>query len=237
MDVLERLNKKLIVSCQALEDEPLHDSYIMSKMALAAKQGGAAGIRANTVKDIQAIKQEVDLPIIGIIKRDFPDSDVYITPTLNEVDELFKEGVDIIAFDATKQARPGGQSFQEFFAEVKAKYPNQLFMADISTLEEAIAAEKAGVDIVATTMAGYTPYSKGSVPLKLLKQVVENVSVPVIAEGNMDTPEKASQALEIGAYAVVVGSAITRPKLITEKFVKAIHSHFGNRLQKEIKTK
>ncbi|KAB7704247.1 putative N-acetylmannosamine-6-phosphate 2-epimerase [Bacillus aerolatus] len=225
MSILERINKKLIVSCQALEDEPLHDSYIMSKMALAAKLGGASGIRANTVKDIQAIKQEVDLPIIGIIKKDFPDSEVYITPTLQEVEELYTEGVDIIAFAATKQVRPDGQSFLEFFSEVKASYPNQLFMADVSTLEEAIAAEKVGVDIIATTMAGYTPYSKGTVPLEFLEQVVAHISVPVIAEGNIDTPEKAKQALDIGAHAVVVGSAITRPKLITEKFTEAINVH------------
>ncbi|MCM3585314.1 N-acetylmannosamine-6-phosphate 2-epimerase [Mesobacillus maritimus] len=224
MDILGQLNKKLIVSCQALEDEPLHDSYIMSKMALAAKQGGASGIRANTVKDIQAIKKAVDLPIIGIIKKDFSDSEVYITPTIQEIDDLYQEGVDIIAFDATEQVRPGGLSFVEFFAEVKAKYPNQLFMADTSTLEEAIVAEKAGVDIVATTMVGYTPQSKGFVPLEVLKKVVEAVKVPVIAEGNMDTPEKAKQALEFGAHAVVVGSAITRPKLITEKFAKAVNS-------------
>ncbi|MCM3570896.1 N-acetylmannosamine-6-phosphate 2-epimerase [Neobacillus mesonae] len=225
MDVLDQVKNKLIVSCQALEDEPLHDSYIMGKMALAAKLGGASGIRANTVKDIQAIKKEVDLPIIGIIKRDYEDSNVYITATMKEVDALCEEGVDIIAFDATKQVRPNGETFQEFFGKVKRKYPDQLFMADISTVEEAIAAEEAGVDIVATTMGGYTSYSKGIVPLELLEQVVSKVSVPVIAEGNMDTPDKARRALEIGAHAVVVGSAITRPKLITEKFAKAINAN------------
>lgn len=223
MEILEMIKSKLVVSCQALEDEPLHDPYIMSKMAYAAKLGGASGIRANSVKDIHAIKKEVDLPIIGIIKRDYTNSNVYITATMKEIDELYQEGVDIIAFDATQQTRPGGQSFQEFFAEVKAKYPNQLFMADISTLEEAIAAEKAGVDIVATTLAGYTPYSEGTVPLELLEQVISHVSVPVIAEGNMDTPEKAKRAIELGAHAVVVGSAITRPKVITEMFAKSVH--------------
>jgi N-acylglucosamine-6-phosphate 2-epimerase len=222
MEVLDHIKSKLIVSCQALENEPLHDSYIMSKIAFAAKLGGASGIRANSVKDIQAIKKEVDLPIIGIIKKDYPGSNVYITATTKEIDELYQEGVDIIAFDATKQVRPGDQNFQEFFAEVKAKYPNQLFMADISTLEEAIAAEKAGVDIVAITLAGYTPYSKGTIPLELLEQVLSHVSVPVIAEGNIDTPEKAKKAIELGAHAVVVGSAITRPKLITERFVNSL---------------
>lgn len=228
MTALEQLSKKLIVSCQALEDEPLHDPYIMSKMALAAKQGGASGIRANTVKDIQAIKKEVDLPIIGIIKQDYPGSNVYITPTMTEVDALHQEGVDIIAFDATKQERPDGKTFEQFFSEVKAKYPEQLFMADVSTLDEAIAAEHAGVDIVAPTLGGYTPYSEGTVPLELLERMVEVVSVPVIAEGNFDTPEKAKKALELGAHAVVVGSAITRPQLITEKFVNATQEKISN---------
>ncbi|ETP67696.1 hypothetical protein G159_16500 [Planococcus glaciei CHR43] len=228
MTVLEQISKKLIVSCQALEDEPLHDPYIMSKMALAAKQGGASGIRANTVKDIQAIKKEVDLPIIGIIKQNYPGSNVYITPTMSEVDALHQEGVDIIAFDATKQERPDGKTFEQFFSEVKAKYPEQLFMADASTLEEAIAAEQAGVDIVATTLGGYTPYSEGTVPLELLERMVEIVKVPVIAEGNFDTPEKAKKALDLGAHAVVVGSAITRPQLITEKFANAIQEKTSN---------
>ncbi|ASN06151.1 N-acetylmannosamine-6-phosphate 2-epimerase [Virgibacillus necropolis] len=222
MSILGKISKKLIVSCQALEDEPLHDAYIMGKMALAASQGGASGIRANTVKDIQAIKKEVNLPIIGIIKKDFADSDVFITPTINEVEALYQEAVDIIAFDATKQERPDGKSFEEFFSEVKARYPDQLFMADVSTLEEGINAEKAGVDVVAPTLAGYTSYSKGTVPLEITKDLIENVSIPVIAEGNFDIPEKAKKALQLGAHAVVVGSAITRPKIITGKFVSAI---------------
>lgn len=228
MSILEKINKKLIVSCQALEDEPLHDSYIMGKMALAAWQGGAAGIRANTVKDIQAIKKEVDLPIIGIIKKNYPGNNVYITPTIKEIEALYQEGVDIIATDATKQERPDGKRFPEFFKEVKEKYPNQLFMADVSTLEEGIAAEQAGADIIAPTLAGYTPYSKGTIPLEITKELLEHVSVPVIAEGNFDTPEKARKAIELGVHAVVVGSAITRPQVITQKFVKEI-----NRLQNE----
>lgn len=222
MNVLDKINKKLIVSCQALEDEPLHSSFIMGKMSLAAFEGGASGIRANTVQDIQSIKKEVNLPIIGIIKKDFSGSNVFITPTINEVDELYQEKVDIIAFDATAQERPDGQSFQEFFSKVKEQYPDQLFMADISTLEEGINAEKAGVDIVAPTLAGYTPYSEETVPLKLARQLVNNLRIPVIAEGNFDTPEKAKKALEAGVHAVVVGSAITRPQLITKKFVHAL---------------
>ncbi|WP_028783922.1 N-acetylmannosamine-6-phosphate 2-epimerase [Thalassobacillus devorans] len=222
MDLVEKLKSKLIVSCQALEGEPLHDSYIMSKMALAASQGGAAGIRANTVKDIRAIKREIKLPIIGIIKKDYPDNDVRITPTTKEVRELYQEGCDIIAFDATCRKRPDGKGFTEFFHKVKKEFPQQLFMADVSTTEEAIEAERAGVDIVATTLAGYTAYTEDVVPLQVLEKVLEVVSIPVIAEGNYDTPEKVKEALELGAHAVVVGSAITRPQLITKKFAAAI---------------
>ena len=164
----------------------------------------------------------MDLPIIGIIKRDYENSDVRITATLKEIDELYNEGVDVIAFDATSRIRPDGKSFDSFFLEVREKYPNQLFMADVSTVEEAIRAESAGVDGVAPTLAGYTYYSKGAIPLQVLEEILKPVSIPVIAEGNFDTPEKAQKAVELGAHAVVVGSAITRPQVITGKFVQAI---------------
>ncbi len=212
------MSKHLIVSCQALEDEPLHSSFIMSKMALAAYQGGASGIRANSVADIQAIKKEVDLPIIGIVKQDYPDSEVRITPTIKEVEALVEEGVDVVAFDATDRSRPNGKSFEDFFKEVKARFPDQKLMADVSTVEEAKFAEQLGVDIVATTLVGYTEYTEGHVPLEVLEETLKVIDVPVIAEGNLDTPEKAKRALELGAYKVVVGSAITRPQIITKKF-------------------
>ena len=221
--LLNQLRHVLIVSCEALPDEPLHSSFIMSKMALAAKQGGASGIRANTVVDIQAIKTEVDLPIIGIIKKDYPNEAVFITPTFEEIAELAEEGIDIIALDGTDRVRPDGSTFSQLLHRAKEAYPNQLFMADVSTLEEGVKAAEAGADIVAPTLAGYTPYSKDVRPLELVKQLVQRVNVPVIAEGNFDTPEKAKLAIEAGAHAVVVGSAITRPLKITEKFAKAIH--------------
>lgn len=212
------MNKNLIVSCQALEDEPLHSSYIMSKMALAAFQGGASGIRANSVVDIQSIKKEVDLPIIGIIKQDYDDSEVRITPTIKEVQDLYEEGVDVIAFDATDRVRPHKETFDTFISEVKERFPRQKFMADVSTVQEAIHAEKNGVDLVATTLVGYTADTAGDTPLQTLEAILQSTDIPVIAEGNIDTPEKAKQALTLGASAVVVGSAITRPKSITEKF-------------------
>ena len=219
MNRLEKVKGKLIVSCQALEDEPLHSSFIMGKMAYAALIGGASGIRANTVPDIHEIKKNVDLPIIGIIKHQYGDNQVYITPTMKEIDALAIEGVEIIALDGTKRERPDGNTLENLMKEAKIKYPNQLFMADISSVEEAIEAERVGFDIVGTTLVGYTEYTKGNDPLTELEKVIKAVTVPVIGEGNIDTPVKAKKALELGAYAVVVGGAITRPQQITKKFV------------------
>lgn len=222
------MSEKLIVSCQALEDEPLHSSYIMSRIAVAALEGGANGIRANSVADIQAIKNRVSLPITGIIKETYGDSDVVITPTIREVTALHQEGVDVIAFDATDRTRPGNQSFASFIREVKEQFPNQKLMADVSTVEEATNAERLGVDMVGTTLVGYTAATKGDEPLQVLQQVIAGSNIPVIAEGNIDTPDKAKKALELGAHAVVVGSAITRPQCITEKFSEKMNEVKNN---------
>ncbi|SIS96179.1 N-acetylmannosamine-6-phosphate 2-epimerase [Salimicrobium salexigens] len=222
MEVLDNLKGQLIVSCQALEEEPLHGSETMGKMAKAAREGGARGIRANGVEDIRAIKKEVDLPLIGIIKRVIGESEVFITPTFEEIEKLVREGCDIIAFDATDRMRPDGKSFEEFFTLIKEAFPEQLFMADVSTVEEGLQAEKMGVDLIATTLVGYTPYTEGHEPLDVLKGLTAKASVPVIAEGNYNTEDKARRAVEAGAHAVVVGSAITRPQLITRKFAEAL---------------
>lgn len=220
--MLEDIKNHLIVSCQALEYEPLHSSFIMSKMALAAYQGGAKGIRANTIEDIQAIKKEVDLPIIGIIKQEYEGSVVFITPTIKEVDALVKEGVDIIAMDATIRERPHHIYLDDFFKEVRKKYPNQKFMADCSNIEEAIHADELGFDFIGTTMVGYTKESKGlkieENDFEIIRTIIQKVKHPVIAEGNIDTPQKAKRVLELGCYSVVVGSIITRPQLITKRF-------------------
>ena len=182
----------LIVSCQALADEPLHSSFIMGRMALAAAQGGAAGIRANSAEDIRAIRENVNLPIIGIIKRDYPDSEVFITATMREVDELMTVAPEIIAIDARDAPRPGGQTLAAFVAAIRAAYPEVLLMADCASL-----AEMQHADALAS------------------------VKRPIIAEGNINTPEKVRRVLALGVYSVVVGSAITRPKWITEQFVQA----------------
>ena len=221
---MEEFKNQLIVSCQALEDEPLHSSYIMSKMALAAYQGGAKGIRANSVEDIQAIRQEVSLPIIGIIKKDYDDSDIYITPTIQEVDDLVKAGVDIIALDATNRLRPYHITLEAFFKQIKEKYPQQKWMADCSTIEEAIYADGLGFDFIGTTLVGYTPESQHLKieynDFEIIRSILARVKHPVIAEGNIDTPQKARRVLELGCYSVVVGSIITRPQIITQRFVK-----------------
>lgn len=223
-EILEKIKGGLIVSCQALPTEPLYDSYIMSKMAWAAYLGGAVGIRANTVVDIKAIKEKVDLPVIAIIKEEYPDSGVYITPTMNEVDALVEVGCEIIALDATKRVRPNGVTLEEFFKEVRAKYPNQLFMADTSCFEEGKKAEELGFDLIGTTMAGYTPYTKGtSLPdFTLMERYVKELNTPVIAEGGIWVPEDLKKAIDIGVHAAVVGTAITRPMDITKRFVNAI---------------
>ena len=222
--ILDQIKGGLIVSCQALSTEPLYDSYIMSKMAYAADLGGAVGIRANTVVDILAIRERVNLPIIGIIKEVYPDSDVYITPTMKEVDALVEIGCEIIAVDATNRPRPNGVSFEEFFKEVRAKYPDQLFMADTSCFEEGKLALELGFDLLGTTMSGYTPYTKGTPrpDFNLMKRYKEELGATVIAEGGIWVPEQLVEAFANGAHAAVVGTAITRPMDITKRFVKAL---------------
>ncbi len=224
-NIIDKIRGKLIVSCQALETEPLYSPFIMSRMAYAAMLGGASGIRANTVEDIIEIKKVVDLPIIGIIKKQYSDSEVYITPTIKEIDLLVDCGAQIVATDATCRPRPNGQTLDEFFAEVRKKYPNHLFMADCSNVEEGLHAAKIGFDIIGTTMSGYTAYSKGvSLPnYPMMKALVEQSGCDVIAEGGIWTPEQLKKALECGVTAAVVGTAITRPMEITERFAKAIN--------------
>ena len=186
---VENLKGKLIVSCQALPDEPLHSSFIMGRMALAAKQGGASGIRANTPEDIKEIKTQVDLPVIGIIKRNYDDCEIYITPTIKEIDELMEAKPEIIALDAT-------------------------------------IADELGFDFIGTTMVGYTKQSKDlkidENDFEILRSILSKVKHPVIAEGNINTPAKLKRVLELGAFCAVVGSAITRPQLITKSFADAI---------------
>lgn len=223
---ISRLKGHLIVSCQALPEEPLHSSYIMGRMAVAAKEGGAAGIRANTREDIKEIKSLVDLPVIGIVKRDYEKSKVYITPTMKEVEELMEAKPEIIALDATTDTRPAGLSLEDLYHQIRARYQNQLLMADCSTVEEALHADRLGFDFIGTTLVGYTDQSRGhkieANDFEIIRDILAQVEHPVIAEGNINTPEKARRVIELGAFSVVVGSIITRPQLITRTFADAL---------------
>lgn len=214
----------LIVSCQALEDEPLHGSEIMAKMAMAAYSGGASGIRANSRVDIEAIKQVVSLPVIGIVKKVYEGSNVYITPTMKEVDEVAASHAEIVAVDATNRSRPDHLTLQQFVEQIRLKYPSLLLMADISTYEEGLNAYQLGFDIISTTMCGYTEETKDvKIPnFKLVKRLAKTVDVPIICEGGIQSPHQLLRAFKAGAYACVVGSAITRPQLITRKFTEVL---------------
>lgn len=225
---LQDLRGRLIVSCQALPHEPLHSSFIMGRMARAAKEGGAYGIRANTREDIAEIQKNVDLPVIGIVKRDYDDSKVYITPTMKEIDELMEVKPEIIALDATEDLRPGGVTLDAFVRAIREKYPEQLLMADCSTVKEALHADKIGFDFIGTTLVGYTEQSKGrrieENDFQIIREILAGVSHPVIAEGNINTPQKAKRVIELGCYSVVVGSIITRPQLITRTFTEELET-------------
>jgi N-acylglucosamine-6-phosphate 2-epimerase len=225
--VLTKIKGGLIVSCQALEGEPLHSSFIMGRMAAAAKEGGAVGIRANSVMDIVEIKKQVDLPVIGIIKQVYGDNPVFITPTMKEIDALAATGTDIIATDATNRIRPDGSDLVTFYNKVRSKYPQLLLMADVSSVEEAIFADKLGFDIVAPTLYGYTEETSGHKiddhEYAVIRQMVKEVKkAKVLAEGNVTTPEIARSVLDSHVHAVVVGGAITRPQIITKRFVEAL---------------
>ncbi|MDQ1911837.1 N-acetylmannosamine-6-phosphate 2-epimerase [Paenibacillus sp. GD4] len=219
----------LIVSCQALADEPLHSPFIMGRMAKAAEEGGAVAIRANGADDVRAIKEATPLPVIGLVKRDYADSDIYITPTTKEADELIEAGASMIAFDATRRPRPEGETLEGLVAYIRSR--GIRMMADISTLEEAVYAAALGVDCVSTTLSGYTSYSRQEEEpdFPLILEASRILSVPVIGEGRIWEPSHAVRALQAGAFAVVVGSAITRPQLITSRYVSEIRKAANRR--------
>ncbi len=218
---MANLPRGLIVSSQAVKGEPRYWLNIMQHFARAAQLGGAVGIRANYVNDIISIKQEVSLPVIGIIKEVYPDSEIYITPTLKEVKELLKTGCEVIAMDATDRKRPNGEKLADLISYIRKNAPEVEIMADCSTFEEAKAADNMGFDYVGTTMRSYTPYTEGvEIPDYEMLSQMKSLKAKVIAEGGIWEVGQLRKVLQCDPWAVVIGSAITRPKDITERFAK-----------------
>ena len=222
MDFFSAVKGKLIISCQALPDEPLHSPFIMGRMARAAKEGGAVAIRAQSVADIEEIRSEAQLPVIGLIKQNYADSPIYITPTMREVEALIGTGCEMIALDMTDRVRPQQTDIRDLIARIHEAH--RLILADISTYEEGMKAAELGVDAISTTMSGYTPYSPQieGPDYELMRHLAKDAPVPVFAEGRINTPEELMEAMKTGVYGAIIGSAITRPQLIARRFTNAI---------------
>lgn len=221
-DLLDSIRGRLIVSCQAYPGDPLRSPEHMAAMAASVARAPVAGIRAEGVDDLRAIRSVTTLPLIGLWKDG--DADVYITPTARHARAVAETGVDIVAVDATARPRPDGGRLSDVFAAVHGL--NRLVMADVSTVEEGLRAADMGADLVSTTLSGYTPYSRTAdgPDLDLVAELAGRLSVPVIAEGRIQSPEQARQAMAAGAWSVVVGTAITAPAAIAERFAGALKS-------------
>ncbi|MBD2000051.1 N-acetylmannosamine-6-phosphate 2-epimerase [Leptolyngbya sp. FACHB-541] len=221
---MQSLQHQLIVSCQAPVDSPLHDPMVIAAIAHATVNQGAAGLRIDTPAHVQAVRQRTSVPIIGLWKRQFEGSEVYITPQAEQAKAIAQAGADIIAIDATLRARPGGETVASLIDFIHNL--GKLVMADVDTLESAIAAAAAGADLVGTTLYGYTQQTRHLPPpgFDLLKQMVDELSVPVICEGGIASAAMAKQALDLGAYAVVVGTAITGIDAQVKAYCEALSS-------------
>lgn len=222
--ILDKLKGKIIVSAQAMPSEPFYDEKCMIAMMQSAINGGALGLRVAGKRDVINAKK-FGIPVIGLTKPNkLPEnwrSIVYITPGIKEVKELIEAGADIIAFDGTSRPRPDGSKIEQLIQLIH--FAGRLAMADISTLEEGLHCATLGADIISTTLAGYTDESgeAGETPdFSLLTELVNRIEKPVFLEGRIWYPEEVKKAFELGAHSVVIGSAITRPHLITKRFIE-----------------
>jgi N-acylglucosamine-6-phosphate 2-epimerase len=221
--MIESLRNGLIVSCQAPKGSPLDEPHIMSALALVAERNGAVGIRIRQADQIAATRARVRVPIIGLDKIDYADSPVYITPRFADAAPLAASGADIIALDATQRPRPQGEQLAELIRRIHTELSKPV-MADVATFDEGLYAADCGAEIVATTLCGYTTESAGATlpALKLVERLAARLSVPVICEGGVSSPAELQRAFAAGAFAVVVGGAITGVDKLVQHFVAAI---------------
>ncbi len=224
MNIISELKNEVIISVQAMKGEPLYDEIAMTAMMKSVINGGAKALRLAGARDVKNAKKLFNVPVIGLTKPDkLPDNwldVVYITPSLKEVDELISAGADIIATDATKRQRPK-ESLEEIVKYVHDN--NRLIMADISNFDEGLNAQNLGFDIISTTLSGYTKYTETSSTkpdFELLDKLVKNLNTPIVLEGRIWNPKEVDRAFELGAHCVVIGSAVTRPQLITKRFIE-----------------
>ena len=217
------LDRGLIVSCQAPADSPLHDAAVIGAMAQAAVNQGAVAVRIDTPAHVNAVRQRVEVPIIGLWKQQIRGFEVYITPQFEQAAAIAGVGADIIAIDATARKRPGGETLAGLIEKIHAELGKPV-MADVDSIKNAIAAATAGADIVGTTLYGYTHETKHLSPpgFELLAQMVEKLEVPVICEGGISSPHMAKQAIDLGAYAVVVGTAITGIDYLAKAYQESV---------------
>lgn len=214
------INSGLIVSCQASDGTPMDTPEFITAQALTVESAGAKAIRAQGIENVSSIVRAVKVPVIGLVKSYTPDSDVYITPTVEDVLALVAAGADIVAVDATQRSRHKDMTLEAFYTEVR-KHTAVPLLADIDSLENALYAQSLGFDAIATTLNGYTPSPSTGLPnVDLVKSITAQINIPVIAEGGYTTPEQVHQAIENGAWAVCVGTAITNPYLMAKYFIK-----------------
>jgi len=224
MELFETLRHRIILSVQAEGDDPFNDPQALTLMAKAVVMGGAAGLRSEGLHKLQALRNSFDLPLIGLIKSYFPDDSVCISRRWQDIQDLLSIPVDILALDGTDRLCEG-LSGPGLIRKIRSSYPRQIIMADIAQAEEAFSCADAGAHCVSTTLSGYTPetlHQNSGPDIELVRHLADRLNIPVFAEGRYNTPEQAAAAVEAGAWAVITGTAVTRPRVVTAWFSQAV---------------